>query len=46
MNFILRPLNGTECDVIDVDKLTHAGKLRNIQEQRDERRHKLDLRYS
>jgi len=39
-NFIRHLLNETDCKVINLDKLTYAGNLRNIRDLRPEKRHK------
>jgi dTDP-glucose 4,6-dehydratase len=39
-NFVRHLLNGTDCGVINLDKLTYAGNLSNIKDLRREKRHK------
>jgi dTDP-glucose 4,6-dehydratase len=39
-NFVRHLLNGTDCGVINLDKLTYAGNLNNIKDLRREKRHK------
>jgi len=39
-NFIRHLLKETDCKVINLDKLTYAGNLRNIRDLRPEKRHK------
>ena len=39
-NFVRHLLNGTDCGVTNLDKLTYAGNLSNIKDLRREKRHK------
>ena len=39
-NFVRHLLNGTDCGVINLDRLTYAGNLGNIKDLRREKRHK------
>jgi len=39
-NFVRHLLNGTDCGVINLDKLTYAGNLNNIKDLRRSERHK------
>jgi dTDP-glucose 4,6-dehydratase len=40
-NFVRHMLNNTKCAVINLDKLTYAGNLRNIKDLRSNKRHRL-----
>ena len=39
-NFVRQLINETNCKVVNLDKLTYAGNLRNIKDLRSEKRHK------
>jgi dTDP-glucose 4,6-dehydratase len=39
-NFVRQLINETNCKVVNLDKLTYAGNLRNIKDLRHEKRHK------
>jgi len=39
-NFVRQLLNETNCKVVNLDKLTYAGNLRNIKDLKHEKRHK------
>jgi dTDP-glucose 4,6-dehydratase len=39
-NFVRQLINETDCKIVNLDKLTYAGSLRNIMDLRHEKRHK------